>query len=184
MGADLYIKKLSVPRKNQWTPIFNAAVKRRDEAFPRNQTTDYNDPQFKILQAAVEEASDSMYSDECYFRDSYNSSSVMAMLNLSWWRDVIPLCDEYEATLPKFKEENGNEVVKGSNDPFYVNMGPVQIQKLIDMVEAAQLKTVDSKDIHPDETVEEVEKYFREKKVRLVEFLKRGIEHGGIYASL
>lgn len=29
-----------------------------------------------------------------YFRDSYNDSSVLARMGLSWWRDVVPLHDD------------------------------------------------------------------------------------------
>jgi len=31
---------------------------------------------------------------DVYFRDSYNSGSVLWAMNLSWWDDILPMCDD------------------------------------------------------------------------------------------
>jgi hypothetical protein len=44
-----------------------------------------------------------------YFRDSYNMGNVLWTLNLSWWRDVLPLLDEKQElksqTLQRFRDQ-------------------------------------------------------------------------------
>lgn len=35
-----------------------------------------------------------LHNSKAYFRDSYNMSNVLWTLNLSWWRDVLPVLDE------------------------------------------------------------------------------------------
>ena len=46
---------------------------------------------------------------ETYFRDSYNMSNVLWTLNLSWWKDVLPLLDEQQElkgeTLQHFRDQ-------------------------------------------------------------------------------
>ena len=84
MGADLYIRRLYAPHEAQARPAFDAAV--RD----RNAYTGSDPAEKQRLQAAVAAAHEAICAVG-YFRDSYNSTSVLATLNLSWWRDVIPM---------------------------------------------------------------------------------------------
>lgn len=46
--------------------------------------TDYSPTVFERSDEAI---------DAGYFRDPYNDYSVLAMYGLSWWSDVIPMCD-------------------------------------------------------------------------------------------
>lgn len=114
--------------------------------------------QGKKAQEVVSFIYDTMYS-KGYFRDSYNSFSVMAMLDLSWWNDVVPMLDS-EGFLPI-----------------------AQAEKLIGMIKAAKLTKVTMKDrsdegriVDDGENSPDVwNKYFAEQRDKLIKFLKLSI---------
>lgn len=81
MGADLYIRSVSDPAHVKWEPIFNAAVARRDVPAATE------DAKAKA-QVEVDLAYDAMYPALGYFRDSYNRTSLLNLIGLSWWQDV------------------------------------------------------------------------------------------------
>src|SRR5512146_3228468 len=85
MGADLYIESISNKQKATYEPLFNAAVRARES----NKDESRKDE----LQAEVSKYYDLMYA-EGYFRDSYNITSVLKRLGLSWWKDVGPLLNK------------------------------------------------------------------------------------------
>jgi hypothetical protein len=87
MGADLYIEDIHIPLLKRYEPLFEAAVRRRDQCQPGSQEA-------AAAQAEVIKYYDLMFSAG-YFRDSYNATSVLWRLGLSWWTHVIPLCDEH-----------------------------------------------------------------------------------------
>lgn len=76
MGADLYIEKIHQPLLEKYQPLFDEAVRQRD-ALPRDSK------EAKAAQRKVTRYYDLMYSDG-YFRDSYNVTSVLWRLGLSW----------------------------------------------------------------------------------------------------
>ena len=86
MGADLYIRSLSEACRKQWEPVFNAACRKRDK-FGRGT------PEGDAAQKEVNEAYDKMFA-EGYFRDSYNATNCLNRVGLSWWADVVPLCNK------------------------------------------------------------------------------------------
>lgn len=86
MGADLYIEAIHTPVWNRYAPLFDAAVRKRDQSPPDSAAA-------IAAQAEVNKYYDLMFSAG-YFRDSYNATSVLWRLDLSWWTDVIPLCNE------------------------------------------------------------------------------------------
>ncbi len=88
MGADLYIKSIHQPLVDKYGPLFEAAARRRDQApaGSKEQTK---------AQRLVDKYYDRMYAAG-YFRDSYNSTNVLVTLGLSWWQDVMPLCNDRE----------------------------------------------------------------------------------------
>jgi hypothetical protein len=87
LGADLYIEQIHTPLVNRYKPLFLAAVLKRNQS-PRGSKA-----------AAAAEAEIQKYGElmasRGYFRDNYNGTSVLWRLGLSWWGDVIPLCDEH-----------------------------------------------------------------------------------------
>ena len=166
MGADLYIKKLQAPVRAEWQPKFDAAVRKRDAA-----TTD---AEREEANKTVAEAYDKLYGDEHYFRDSYNSSSVLWLLGLSWWRDLKP----------------DVEYVEG--DPATeINVSAEACRAFRNRVASATLKTVTRQWLEKNAcTVDDGEnspeawnRHFAEKRDRLIAFLDRAAEHGGMYAS-
>lgn len=79
MGADLSIRSVYEPNRKKWEPVFNASVARRDAP----STTDK-----AKAQAEVDLAYEGMCPQLGYFRDSYNRTSLLNVLGLSWWQDV------------------------------------------------------------------------------------------------
>ncbi len=86
MGADLYIESNFNALQGRLKPEFEAAVKRRDAA---KSTKGRHE-----AQREVEQLFDEAHPPTAYFRDSYNSSSLLAQLGLSWWKDVAPRLTE------------------------------------------------------------------------------------------
>ncbi len=88
MGADLYIGLIFKPNHRKWKGHFDEAEAKRD-ASPQDT------PERKLWEERADEYFDRMYSASAgYFRDPYNSSSVLWQFGLSWWEDVIPMLDE------------------------------------------------------------------------------------------
>lgn len=167
MGADLYIKKLSKPIRDEWQPKLEEAARRRD-------SLQRDTPEYAAAQAEVELAYDKIYGGEHYFRDSYNGTSVLNRLDLSWWRDM-----EYDV----------------QDEDSEINVSPAACQRFLDKVLAAgELRPATFAELNDrncpvnnnesgDGSVASWNAYFAEKRERLIAFLKRAIENGGMYAS-
>lgn len=153
MGADLYRNDILDPIREQTKKTFDEAVAVRDALPP-------NDPRLDAAQADVDAAYDAMYPDGAYFRDSYNCSSVLNRLGLSWWQDVIPMLD---------KEGN---------------LSPDRCKELADQIDNIDLQPISDSDwqdnwqSHTRDTRESWDKYFLEKKQRLIDFLRSAAEAG------
>ncbi len=153
MGADLYIQQIHKPIMEKYQPLFDAAVIKRD-ALPKDSQ------KWKAAQEEVTKYYDLMYS-EGYFRDSYNCTSVLWTLDLSWWRDVTPLCDENRdlkgENLKKFRKivANANQWLPSRR----------QLKK--------QHATVDQEG---ENCLEEWHKLYTEKRQRLLAFLDQAIQ--------
>jgi len=78
-----------------------------------------------------------------YFRDSYNDSSLLWQLGLSWWSDVAPIIDA------------GSTDAEGFSDPDTV-------KAVVDLVASRSL---------PESLVGEDREYFEAKRKRLLGFL-------------
>ncbi len=108
-------------------------------------------------------------SEEGYFRDSYNGTSVLWTLGLSWWQDVIPL----------LTEEGGD--LEGEN-----------LKKFRDMVASAEQELPTEKKLREmwcaiteEETLESWHNYYKEKRDNLLAFVDRAISlESGIHCSL
>jgi hypothetical protein len=96
MGADVYLESVSNAARAQYKPLFNKAIARRNRAKTK-KTED-------AAQAEVNRCWDMMYPADGYYRDAYNPSCFLAVINLSWWRDVIPMLDEGYLPIEKAKE--------------------------------------------------------------------------------
>ena len=146
MGADLYLHSIYDKNYDKWNPVFEAAVKSRD-SFP------HGSPQAKAFQDEVNLAYSRMYTEDGYFRDSYNNSSVLWRLGLSWWSDIIPMCE------------------KGM-------LSPKKAKRLRSMIEKRPLALPTEEDLKSwggEDSIEEWASYFTQKKGQLIAFLTRAI---------
>ena len=91
---------------------------------------------------------------DVYFRDSYNSGSVMWAMGMSWWDDVVPMLDE-----------DGN-------------LSHEDTLKLVNKITDAPINvSADFLENMPDEwTIDDAQKYLREEQQKLVGFLMRAVE--------
>ena len=168
MGADLYIRKLQAPVKAEWQPKFDAAVAQRNAA--------KDDASRAAAQKLVDEAYDHIWGGDHYFRDSYNSTSVLHRLGLSWWNDM-----EYDVQYDEATDSY----------PGDVNVSPEACRRFLEKVQAAPFKLPTRAELiashakvdDGENSVEAWHKFYTEKRDRLITFLKRAIENGGMYAS-
>lgn len=168
MGADLYIRSITNAAEKKHRPLFDAAVAEREKAKQRGDSA-----AAEAAQVAVEAAYDGMHPEDGYFRDSYNCTSILGQIGLSWWQDVIPLCTK-----------SGH--LRGEN-----------LRKLIAEIEARPVPPAEDLDltngkVEPagENSREEWRKMFVEKRERLLRFLRSAdngngnIKRAGIYCSL
>lgn len=164
MGADLYIEKLRKPVENEWRPKLDEARSLLDAAM--------DDVAKASAKKLFDEAYERLYGEEHYFRDSYNGTSVLRQIGLSWWRDM-----EYDV-----QDEDSD-----------INVSPAACQRFLAKVLAAgEVKPLTDAELKAKHLVVEAEgenspeswnKYFTEKRERLIAFLKRAIDNGGMFAS-
>lgn len=150
MGADLYIKSLWEPNYKRNLPKFERAVAKRNKCKG-------DSPEYDKAQADVMKYADLMNSIG-YFRDSYNSTSVLWRLGLSWWQDVKP------------NEDGCISIADAKKLLVHVRNAPLQAvtrQWLLDN----HCKVGDGKS-----SVEGWNEYYREKRERLIAFLEKSIE--------
>lgn len=86
MGADLYLRSVHKKAYDENEPKFQEAVKKRNALGP-------DSPGNEDAQKEVIKFHNAMYGSG-YFRDSYNGTSFLAAMGLSWWRDIADQYDE------------------------------------------------------------------------------------------
>ncbi len=148
MGADIYLNSKFKPNQAKHKAEFEKAVAIRD-AFPRGSK------EADEAQKAVSASYSAMYAVG-YFRDSYNSSTFLNKIGLSWWRDIVPLLDE------------------GTDDkmPTLPISEAVKLRKIVaetPLIEAEIAK------VFPDDPREKVREYFEEARRDLVALLDESI---------
>ena len=150
---DMYIPHIQQSLEDKYWPLFDAAVKKRD-SLPRGS---------KGAEAAQEEVAEyyDLMRSEGYFGDSYNYTSVLWTLGLSWWRDLTPLCNE-RGDLEKENLRKFREMVAAASQWLPSRR---QLRKHGARVEETG-----------DNSLEEWHKYYHEKRQRLLAFLDRAIQ--------
>ena len=160
MGADVYLKNLHNEVKAEYGPLFTEAVRKRDAVIVQKERSlgyrvGIDDPDIAPLQEEVSKYFDLMNS-EGYFRDSYNNSSLLWTLGLSWWQDVTPMLNKKgEMSITKTKQ-----FLKMIEDR------PVTMEIVVKQL--AELESLDS--------AEDWFAYWKEKRENLIELLKKSIE--------
>ena len=85
MGADLYLNSAFKKNRSKYESKFNHWVAKRDTLQKAGQ------------QEAADKAQEQVWkyydkmNERGYFRDSYNSSNLLWLFELSWWEDVLAL---------------------------------------------------------------------------------------------
>jgi hypothetical protein len=179
MGADLYIKSINEKCVAKAEPKFRDAVAKRDKAIynlQRAQKLLYCQATIDKLQKAKDKAQETvekwfeaMY-ETGYFRDSYNSSSILWRLGLSWW---------------EMADVNIDSTVK-NREPYnkvWINrqdfMPITAVRNLLKIVKETELEPVDAEWIREkgiEDTPKEWNDYFTEKKARFEAFLQQAID--------
>mgnify|MGYP000293477916 CR=1 FL=1 len=160
MGADLYIPALRTPALlSPLQSAFDAACLARD-SLPDSASPSERE----AAQSAVSSAHSALYSAPSYFRDSYNESSLLSRIGLSWWTDVIPLCEA--SSCPPSSE---------------CNIDVPHLQSFLSLLSSrAPRGTALPFPASPSDDPS----YFTSKLERLYSFLDSAILHGGAYFSL
>lgn len=158
MGADLFIRSVSDKAEAE-LPQFMAAVAKRDAASREGR-------ELALEQAEVERLHDLMHPEDGYFRDSYNGTSLLSAIGMSWWKGV--------------------RTDKDGNIPL------AEIARLRDAVDKTELPAIDDAwcklrhlRVDDENTADAWRSYFTEKKSRFLRFLDHALALGEpIYASL
>lgn len=156
MGADLYINSLNDAHNKIFSPIIDKAIKVR-EMFQRGSKE--SDAAQEVVKAICDLDFDL---NEGYFRDSYNATGLASRLNLSWWD---------KGSLGAFINKKG--VISGKNLSGMLAL--LEASRLIPLT-LETLKKSGAKVDDKENSVEEWNKFFEEKRLRLIKFVKRAIE--------
>jgi hypothetical protein len=148
MGADLYLNSVYQQNTDQYKPLFEEWVQRRDTLLARGK-----DEEAKAAQVKVEEYYDKMY-ERGYFRDSYNDSNMFWLFGLSWWDDVIPMLDD-DGLLQVTEVQSLLDTLKEQESDFEENLH--------------------KKSTWEGWTKSDMETYFRDKYQRLRAFLEEAM---------
>jgi len=152
MGADIYIESISNKAVAEHQPHFKALSERLQSLRKGSQ-------EYEHVRNQMSKHLDAMNSEEGYFRDSYNSTSILFALNLNWWNDVEDLLDS----------EGYMKV------PEMIKFRKIISELVLQEFTREQLQENNIK-VDDENSPEEWNKYFKEKKERLVIFLTRAIE--------
>lgn len=169
MGADLYINRLRDPVKAEWQPKMDEALALRNAA--------QDDIAREAAQKLVDEAYEKLWGGDHYFRDSYNGTSILGRLGLSWWQDL-----EYDVQYDEATDSYPGDA-NVSADACKRFLEKVRAAGAPSIATEAELRSRHCSVDDGENNVESWNKYFHEKHERLVAFLERAIENGGMYAS-
>ena len=150
MGADLYLNSVFRKHRDRYAPKFDHWVAKRDTLHKAGQQEAANEAQKQVVRYY-----DKMY-QRGYFRDSYNSSNLLWLFELSWWQNVLDALVDQDG---KMSPENAKRflwLLEDRESVFQANL--------------AQVKPAEG------ETRAEVEQYFRKKHERLKAFLRQAID--------
>ena len=150
MGADLYLNSAFLKNRARYEPKFSRWVAKRDTLHQAGQQAAADEAQKQVLR----------YYDKMYqrgsFRDSYNSSNLLWLFDLSWWEDVLDVLVDQDGKMSPENVECFLRLLEDRESVFQANL--------------AKVKPADG------ETRAEVEQYFRQKYERLKAFLRQATD--------
>ena len=150
MGADLYLNSVFRKHRDRYAPKFDHWVAKRN-ALQKAGQQEAADKAHKQVSKYFEK----MY-ERGYFRDSYNSSNLLWLFDLSWWRDVSDVLVDQDGKMSPENAECFLRLLEDRESVFQANL--------------AKVKPADN------ETRAEVEQYFWKKYERLKAFLRQVID--------
>jgi hypothetical protein len=150
VGADLYLNSVFRKHRDRYAPKFDHWVAERNALHKAGQQAAADEAQKQVLRYY-----DQMY-QRGYFRDSYNSSNLLWLFELSWWRDVLEVLVDQDGKMSTRNAERFLQMLADREPVFQANL--------------AKVKPADG------ETRPEVEEYFRKKYERLKAFLRQAID--------
>lgn len=142
--------------EKKYRPLFDKAVRARDTAETQAEKDE--------KQREVTKYYDLMHADG-YFRDSYNSSSVLWQYDLSWWNDIVPLCKDGKLNAEGIKK-------------FLALLDTHEKNFEHNMVEGRRRENLSGEEVQEPVPTQEEEKYFRDAAEELRAFLNEALREG------
>ncbi len=150
MGADLYLNSVFRKHRDKYAPKFDHWVAKRNALHKAGQQEAADRAQKWVLKYYGK------MHERGYFRDSYNSSNLLWLFDLSWWRDVLEVLVDKDRKMSPRNAERLLQMLADREPVFEAKLKKVKPAK--------------------GETQAEVEEYFREKYDRLKAFLRQAID--------
>jgi hypothetical protein len=150
VGADLYLNSVFREHHSKYAPKFDHWVAKRDALHKAGQQEAADRAQKWVLKYYGK------MHERGYFRDSYNSSNLLWLFDLSWWQDVLEVLVDEEGKMSPRNAERFLQTLADREPVFETNLKKVKPTK--------------------GETRAEVAKYFREKYECLKAFLQQAID--------
>ena len=150
MGADLYLNSVFRKHHDRYAPKFDHWVAKRKTLYKAGQREAADGAQKQVLKYF-----EKMH-ERGYFRDSYNSSNLLWLFDLSWWQNVLEVLVDQDGKMSPENAESFLRLLEDRESVFQANL--------------AKVKPADG------ETRAEVEQYFRKKYERLKAFLRQAID--------
>jgi hypothetical protein len=150
VGADLYLTSVFRKHCDRYAPKFDHWVAKRDALQKAGQQEAADRAQKWVLKYYGK------MHERGYFRDSYNSSNLLWLFDLSWWQDVLEVLVDKDGKMSTRNAERFLQMLADREPVFETNLKKVKPAK--------------------GETQAEVEEYFREKYDCLKAFLRQAID--------
>jgi len=150
MGAVLYLNSVFRKHRDKYAPKFDHWVAKRNALHKAGQQEAADRAQKWVLKYYGK------MHERGYFRDSYNSSNLLWLFDLSWWRDVLEVLVDKDRKMSPRNAERLLQMLADREPVFEAKLKKVKPAK--------------------GETQAEVEEYFREKYDRLKAFLRQAID--------
>jgi hypothetical protein len=150
VGADLYLNSVFPKNQARHKPKFNYWVAKRDASQKAAKLEAADKAQQQVWK---------YYNRMCehgYFRDSYNSSNLLWLFDLSWWQDVAGVLTDKGGKMNLSKVRRFLQMLEDREPLFDANLKKVKLAE--------------------GETRQDAEKYFRDKYKRLKAFLQEAID--------
>jgi hypothetical protein len=150
MGADLYLNSVFQKHHARYAPKFDHWVAKRNALQKAGQQRAADQAHKQVLTYFEK------MNERGYFRDSYNSSNLLWLFDLSWWQDVLEVLVDKDGKMSPRNAKRFLQMLADREPVFEAKLKKVKPAK--------------------GETRADVEEYFRDKYERLKAFLQQAID--------